>query len=67
MSKIRFEAPIQKEWATFDVLQQVLSQLITLIYHVPNRVLWTDFDASKKFSFGAVTFHTTKGVLSKGK
>lgn len=67
-SKIRFQPPSAKELAAFEALQEALSCPTTLVHNNPDKVLWIDLDASKKFGFGAVAFHDTKrSSLPKGK
>lgn len=66
-SKAKVEIPTEKELATFDTLQLALSQPTTLIYHNPDKALWIDLDASKKFGFGAVAFHTAEDILYEAK
>lgn len=67
VSKIKLEISIEKELAAFDVLQLALSQPITLVHHNPNKALWIDLDAFKKFGFGVVDFHTMEDILHKAK
>lgn len=66
-SKTRLKLPIEKELAAFNILQLVLSQPTTLVYHNPNKPLWIDIDASKKFGFGAIAFYIIEDVLHKVK
>lgn len=46
------------ELASFYSIQDALSESSTLVHYNPNKILWIDLDASKKFGFGAVIFHT---------
>lgn len=46
-----------QELALFQSIQETLSHPSTLIYHDPNKILWINLDASKKFEFRAVIFH----------
>ncbi len=66
-SMTRLEFLTEKELATFDALQLVLSQLMTLVYHNPDRMLCIDLDAFKVFSFGAMAFYTAKDIQYKAK
>ena len=44
-----------------------MSQPSTLVYYNPDKTLWIDLDASKKFGFGAVIIHTsTNDKLAQG-
>lgn len=56
-SRLRLAPPSEKEQASFDSLQEALSQPSILVHHDPNKVLWIDLDASKEFGFGAQVFH----------
>lgn len=39
-----------------------------LVYHDLEKILWIDLDASKKFGFGAIVFHTaTNKTFSEGR
>lgn len=67
-SKTRLQPPSAKEHAAFEALQEALSRPMTLVHHIPDKVLWIDLDASKEFGFGAVTFHDAeRSSLPKGK
>lgn len=43
----------------FQSIQDTLSYSSTLVHYNPNKTLWIDLDASKKFGFRAVFFYTT--------
>lgn len=43
----------------FQSIQKALSYSSTLIYYTLDKILWIDLDASKKFRFRVVIFHTT--------
>ena len=58
-SKTRLGPPTPQEHASFLSIQKALSQPSTLVHHDPNKTLWIDLDASKKFGFGVVVFHTS--------
>ena len=57
-SKTKLGPPTPQELASFQLIQEALSQPSTLVYHDPGKVLWIDLDASKEFGFGAILFHT---------
>ena len=57
-SKTKLEPPMPQELASFQSIQDALSQPATLIHHNPEKILWIDLDTSKKFGFGAIVFHT---------
>ncbi len=57
-SKIKLGPPTPQELASFNSIQEALSRPSTLVHHNPDKVLWIDLDASKKFGFGAIVFHT---------
>ena len=66
-SKTKLGPPTPQELASFLSIQEALSQPSTLMHHNPEKILWIDLDASKKFGFGAIVFHTTSGkTISKG-
>lgn len=67
-SKTKLGPPTPKELAFFVSIQDALSQQSILVHHNPEKVLWIDLDALKKFGFGAVVFHTAiNEALPKGR
>ena len=57
-SKTKLGPPTSQELASFQSIQDVLSQPSTLVHHDPEKVLWIDLDASMELGFGAIVFHT---------
>lgn len=57
-----------QELASFQSIQEALSQLWILVHHDLEKVLWIDLDPSKEFGFGAIVFHTAsnKALLEGG-
>ena len=56
-SRFKLPLPSDAEKASFESLQDALSQSSILVHHDPNRPIWVDLDASKEFGFGAQVFH----------
>lgn len=52
--------PTDVELASFRMLKENLSLPVTLVHYSSERVLWIDLDASKKFGFGVIVFHTAE-------
>lgn len=48
-----------QELASFQSIQDTLSELTTLVHHDLEKILWIYLDASKGFGFGAIAFYTT--------
>ena len=66
--KTKLPPPSPAEMAAFQSLQEALSRPTTLVHHNPDKILWIDLDAFKKFGFGAVVFHTSPNEeLPEGK
>ncbi len=59
VSKTKLGPPSPRELASFQSIQETLSQPSPLVHHDPGKILWIDLDASKEFGFGAMIFHTT--------
>ena len=57
-SKTKLGPPTPQELASFQSIQDALSQPSTLVNHDPGKILWIDLDASKEFGFGAIVFYT---------
>lgn len=57
-SKTKLGPPMPQELASFQSIQDALSQPATLVHYDPEKILWIDLDASKEFGFGAIVFHT---------
>ena len=60
-SRTKLGPPTPQELASFLSIQEALAQPSTLVNHNPEKILWIDLDASKKFDFGAIVFHTASG------
>ena len=56
-SSKKLPPPTEKQLASYQLLQQALSQPSILVHFDPKRTLWIDLDASKEFGFGAMVFH----------
>ena len=66
-SKTKLGPPRPHELASFQSIQEALSQPSTLVHHNPEKVLWIDLNASKEFGFGAIVFHTASNkAFSEG-
>lgn len=57
-SKTKLGPPTPQELASFQSIQDTLSQPATLVHHDLEKILWIDLDVSKEFGFGAIIFHT---------
>ena len=67
-SKTKLGSPTPRELSFFQSIQDPLSQPSTLVHHDPEKVLWIDLDASKKFDFEAIIFHTASNkALPEGR
>ena len=56
----KLSPPTEKQMASYQLLQDALSQPSILVHFDPSRTLWIDLDASKEFGFGAVVFHVKR-------
>lgn len=66
--KTKLGPPTPQELASFQSIQETLSQPSTLVHHDPGKVLWIDLNASKEFGFGAILFHTASNeALPEGR
>ena len=67
-SKTKLRPPTPQELASFQLIQDALSQPSTLVHHDPRKILWIDLNALKEFGFGAIVFHTAANeALPKGR
>ena len=67
-SKTKVGSPTPQELASFQSIQEALSQPSTLVHHDPEKVLWINLNASKEFGFGAIVFHTASNeALPEGR
>lgn len=57
-SKTKLGPPTPQKLASFQSIQEALSQPATLVHHDLEKILWIDLDMSKEFGFGAIVFHT---------
>lgn len=64
--KIKLPTPTDAKLTSFQMLKDVLLQTITLVYYLPDHVLWINLDALKEFGFGVIMFHINneKAVLA---
>ena len=60
-AKTKLDEPTVEERASFEALQEALSEPQTLTHFDANKPLYLDMDASKAFGFGARIFHSTDG------
>ena len=60
-SRTKLGPPTPQELASFLSIQEALDQPSTLVHHNPEKILWIDLDAFKKFGFGAIVFHIAFG------
>jgi hypothetical protein len=51
------DEPTEREIASFETLQSLLSRPTYLVHFSPVRRLYVDLDSSKAFGFGAVVYH----------
>lgn len=58
MLKTRLLFSTSHELAFFHKLPAIFLLSRTLVYNNLTKLLWIDLDTSKKFSFGAMVFHT---------
>lgn len=56
-SRTKLGSLTPQELASFQSIQDALSQPSTLVHHDPEKILWIDLDASNEFGFGAMIFH----------